>query len=144
MVTGECDDDRERKSADDKPMNSELLTIEDVLVSFKQEEDPTSAEVIAENKNALKLFACWKSLGVVLENFMCSEEVLRLPRVDLWFFLWTKVSVDMDLLTALSGLSRSSVKRALPILITNRLVYPDGAVSKAAEARLFGVIENKD
>lgn len=81
----------------------------------------------------------------VLAAFRNVEHRWRAPRkllpegastVQTWNWLTERWDIDVDGLAVATGLSRSTIETKLDVLIANRLVYPDGSISKAATLAL--------
>ena len=106
---------------------------DDLILAFREEEEPEPVLLLADRIVLAQLAAAWPRISVHRDPVR--EPAPSNPTAS-WEWLWNQVTYSSAALAAMSGLSEESVKRQMPTLIANRLVYPDGSLHSFARRLL--------
>ena len=101
------------------------------LDTFKNEEKAESTLVLAEDKKLTRLLLAWQRTNVVQKR-----RPPKAPEADntngRWDWLWSCVTFSTDDIASVAGLEPRQIVSGLAILRGNRLIYPDGTISRFA------------
>lgn len=82
---------------------------------------------IPEKRAALRIAAAWATPGAVtVPEAMNTDDALE--SLDALDWLWERTSLDVGVIAQAAGASEAQVRRRLPLLRANQIVYPDGTV----------------
>ena len=112
----------------------EAATYGETLAWFKGHEKPEVVLLIADQKSLMKILVAWGSLSLrarsELSPFPTGDEN------DRWKWLWDNTDFDMFPLCEKLGVPEQYLKGLMPLLIGNRVVYPDGTIHSLAQRYL--------
>lgn len=110
-------------------------TIVQMIARFRKDEKLENAIVIVDDLDAMKLLIAWQGAAIQIDPPECDP-----PEGDvaLWDWLWDCVAISYEDLADRAGLPEIVVRNKFPVMVSARLVYPDGTIS----AHATGVIQN--
>jgi hypothetical protein len=109
----------------------------ELLDPYRQEEDQSSAALIIGDPDAARILAVWKTLPPPRWKRPRGKEPPGFR--ERWLWLWEGLQPTdeyLDEIAVAAGVSPQVVQPKLTMLISGRLIYPDGTISKQAEAAL--------
>ncbi len=90
-------------------------------------ERPEVLVLVAGDEVALRIAAAWATPGAVtVPEAMNTNDALE--SLDALDWLWERTSLDVGVIAQAAGASEAQVRRRLPLLRANQIVYPDGTV----------------
>ena len=90
-------------------------------------ERPEVLVLIASDEMALRIATAWATPGAVtVREVITADDALE--SLDALDRLWKHTSVDVRAVARAAGTSEAQVRRRLPLLRVNQIVYPDGTV----------------
>ncbi|HOZ49181.1 MAG TPA: hypothetical protein PLO37_21415 [Candidatus Hydrogenedentes bacterium] len=101
------------------------------LDRYKQNEKPESILLVAQDWHLLRLLAVWDETRVQRRRRLSpfpengDDEMC-------WQWLWKNACCSVEELAGLTGLSTDAVEKKTGVLIGNRIVYPDGTMTRLA------------
>ncbi len=104
------------------------------LAWFKQNDNPESVLVIADDPELIKIVVAWTSLDVQPEKKL--SDLRGESERETWDWLWDNARYSLSDLAERSGLTVPLVERKLKPLISNRVLYPDGSVNSFVQRYL--------
>jgi hypothetical protein len=104
------------------------------LAWFKQNDNPESVLVIADDPELIKIVVAWTSLDVQPEKKL--SDLRGESERETWDWLWDNARYSLSDLAERSGLTVPLVERMLKPLISNRVLYPDGSVNSFVQRYL--------
>lgn len=99
--------------------------------TIRSEETVEQVFALKDNTEVQKLVAAWPAAKLI-SSPTCRQKSQPQPDSDLWEWIWTQRTVDLDDLALKLGTCRTRAAAALEIARGNRLVYPDGTVHEQA------------
>jgi hypothetical protein len=100
--------------------------------------------LVAHDKQLQQLLVIWDAAKVRRKDRLSHSPVSG-DSESVWRWLWDNVQYSVDELAELSGVSRPTTEKKMAVLIGNRIIYPDGSVTRLVAKflrvkvlRLFG------
>lgn len=90
-------------------------------------ERPEVLVLVSGDEVALRIAAAWGTPGAVRVREVIADDDASEP-LDALDWLWKRTSVDVRAIARATGVSEAQVRRRLPLLRINQIVYPDGTV----------------
>ncbi len=114
-------------------MASELL---DYLDCYRAQENNLAVSLLVEDSTARRILVAWTLYARIPAWVRPEGELPPDDERKRWEWLWQPVmdALDMDDLSAVCGMAAFGLQRKLRQLVSARLMYPDGTITKAAEA----------
>jgi hypothetical protein len=102
------------------------------LLAAYGEPDSASAVLIADDVHAVRVAVAWPTVGSTWSR----PEGGRPPIGDRerWLWLWRGVKYDADELARATALPIAAIEKRMQLLITARLIRPDGTTTELALA----------
>ena len=104
------------------------------LSQFKQNERPEVILLIADNAELTRIMVAWPSITI-----RRPEQYSKLEKdsdMQVWRWLWDNTQFsDIELCEA-SSIRDDLLKRKMTLLITNRILYPDGTMNSFVQRYL--------
>ena len=104
------------------------------LELFKNCEKAEVVLLVAKNYELIKMLVAWRHIRLKRKATM--TPLSGESEQEIWDWLWDNVEYEENDMVLRSGAGEHSVKRRLPVLIGNRLIYPDGTINRFAERYL--------
>lgn len=107
------------------PMSEDAVA--QIVARARAFERPEVLAIVSGDEVALRIVAAWATPGAVAINRAADVDgVPVLP--DQLGMLWEHTSIDVRVIAQAAGTSEAQVRRRLPLLRVNQIVYPDGSV----------------
>ncbi|TAK75842.1 MAG: hypothetical protein EPO16_08200 [Dehalococcoidia bacterium] len=101
-------------------------TVAQIVARARAFERPEVLAIVSSDEVALKIAAAWATPGAVaVQTFEVNDAA---ESVDQLGVLWERTTIDIGMIARASGTSAAQVRRRLPLLRVNQIVYPDGSV----------------
>ena len=97
------------------------------LAHFKENEKPEVVLLVADNQEFIRLIVAWTTTEVARMKRMKEPE--DLSDAEAWNWLWKHTQYSEEELLLKSSLSHLGFFCMMPVLISNRVLYPDGTVN---------------
>jgi hypothetical protein len=112
-------------------------SMEDILAAFRSLEKPSDAIVIIGDRDAIRVLSAWTRVDNLWTAPGGPVPAVRHGRMgQAWRWVCAGWTVDVDEVARLAGVPRSIAHAKLEVLRGNRLIFPDGSMSKGAELAL--------
>lgn len=109
------------------------IRLEDVIAPFRAIEANEDALVILGDDQAMKVLVAWTHVDNEWEPSATALVPYKLGRAAAaWAWIVQGWMIDSDEVARFAGIASGIAHAKLEILIGNRLIYPDGSVSKGA------------
>ena len=108
-----------------------VIRFQEALNKYKRNEKPESILLVAQDRHLLRLLAVWDETRIERRRRLSpfpegGDDETR------WKWLWKNVSYSVEELASLTDLATGVVEKKVGVLIGNRLVYPDGTMTRLA------------
>lgn len=90
-------------------------------------ERPEVLAIVSGDEVALRIVAAWATPGAVAVSRATDPDGAA-ASTDQLGMLWERTTVDVAVIARAAGTSEAQVRRRLPLLRANQIVYPDGSV----------------
>lgn len=101
--------------------------IAQIVAHARAFERPEVLAIVSGDEVALRIVAAWATPGAVAINRAVDLDDAAVSPAQLGK-LWESTSVDVRMIAQAAGASEAQVRRRLPLLRVNQIVYPDGTV----------------
>ena len=118
-------------------MDHVLGRLQDLLKQFKSSENTQSVHLLKGDDVAIKVLAAWPKLPLIIQEPMVIGTVPQ-HRANIWKYAWRFRKIDYRTLEDVTGVEKSVLKDKVALLVAHQLIYPDGSLSRAAEAFVTG------
>ncbi len=117
-----------------------MPTLSKMLAPFRKLEKPEQLATVIDSAEAVRVLGSWPS---TVKKWTKSKG--RAPRSSarLWEWLWAGVEYDRSGLGSRARLSNARAHSMLSVLMSARLVYPDGTIAKPAQEFVDAYIARK-
>ncbi len=113
------------------------FTLEDVIAPFRAMESNEDAIPILGDEDAMKCLAAWAKTDQLWRKPKKRAPVLKHNNhAAVWSWVDSGWHHDIGLVAVAAGLSQRIAAEKIAMLVVNRLIYPDGSMSKAARTSL--------
>ncbi len=111
--------------------------LEDVLAVFRALEANEDAIPILGNDDAMKVLAAWMKTDQAWQKPRRKQPVITATNHNLaWQWVVSGWTLDVDGVARGANVSPRVAAYQLEVLVSNRLIYPDGSISKGARAAM--------
>lgn len=115
------------------------FVLEEVVAVFRAREGSEDAIVVIGDEPAMRVLAAWRNVDQSwTKPDGAPPEAIEGKLGRLWGWIVSGWDLDARRIARLAGMPTARVHEKLEILVGNRLIYPDGSMSKAARAALLG------
>jgi hypothetical protein len=110
------------------------MNLKDELRHFASDTTDTAVVVLGDDQ-AIRVLAAFSN---VVHDWKAPKKALRegVSLVERWQWLTQRWDIDIEGLAIATALSEDTVATKVDVLVANRLIYPDGTISKAATLAL--------
>ena len=108
-----------------EPMSAGAIA--QIVVRARAFERPEVLAIVSGDEGALRIVAAWATPGAVRVTRTAEVDDAAVSPDQLGM-LWECTSVDVEVIAQAAGTSEAQVRRRLPLLRVNQIVYPDGSV----------------
>ena len=91
----------------------------------------------------LKICSAWDKVKPKVDFNKLRKEFDEQNESEIWFWLWSSAEVDFESLSIATGISIKDVQILVNQLVFNRLIYPDGTISKFISGVIRTEIKNR-
>lgn len=102
-------------------------TVAQIVARARALERPEVLAIVSDDEVALKIAAAWATPGAVVVRRTADVDGVSVSPDQLGA-LWEQTSIDVGIIARAAGTSEALVRRRLPLLRVNQIVYPDGSV----------------
>jgi len=98
---------------------------------------------VLDSESLCRMLIIWPKIHIKIRPLTGFDKAPRAePSLELWDWLWGRVSYSIKEWRTAAGVGRNAPALAA-ILRNNRLVYPDGDVSKSARGVVQGILRGR-
>ena len=101
---------------------------------FKENERPEVVLLIADDPELTKIVVAWHNVEVKIKDEL--SKLLKNSENDVWSWLWENTEYEYSDFVEKSEVPKNHLHKRLPILIGNRILYPDGSVNSYVQKYL--------
>lgn len=102
-------------------------TVAQIVARARAFERPEVLSLVSTDEVALRIAVAWATPGAVAVHEIADmDDTVTTP--DQLDRLWSSTSVDVEAIARAAGTSAAQVRRRLPLLQANQIIYPDGTV----------------
>lgn len=105
------------------------MTLAELLVPFKAEDDPTRIVCLVDDLEAMRVVAVWPNVPMTWKKAKGAQPE---ERNELWAWLWEGCDVYEPQVAEMAGVGERAVAAKITMLASARLIFPDGTVSNLA------------
>ncbi len=104
---------------------------------YRAQESPLAVAMLVDDSSARRVLVAWVTYAQI-PAWVAPDDVPPDDERKRWHWLWTPVlnALNYEDLGEASGMTAMALKRKLAMLVNARLIYPDGTISKHAEAAI--------
>ena len=101
---------------------------------FKENERPEVVLLIADDPELTKIVVAWQNVAVKPKDKLC--ELSKNSENEIWKWLWENTEYEYSDFVEKSEVPKNHLHRRLPILLGNRILYPDETVNSYVQKYL--------